>query len=344
VVDALSLLFVGLLIPLAYVSWLLFQPARPVIRSVERSEVTSAEERIAGGLPIRLKVKVRGEHLTPMLRAYVGNIPAMGFTFETPASGDVIIGEDVPAGTHDLVLYDGLVEVARAPAAIVIVASAGVPVRAIGAFTLLDDAAARSLLVGQQFQADGRVAAEILALGAPGPDRRELSQSGGSIQQPSPDTWSRPAILRTHCQPDPDPARCRIGGTIVTGTSPSIIIVPGSYPLRRMRVDAIVPDSEPTTATARVRVDGRSSVANDIRAGDRDVRWPTLDDRAARVDRIERSGEGGAVSVVLRLGLDRASDGWRYYSRRIAAGDTFSLVTDRYALTGTLTEMVIDEQ
>lgn len=119
-VDALCLGFLAVLIPVAYSTWLLFQPAAPVIHRVEHSAVTSAELKIAAGQPIQLKVKIRGEHLTPMLRAYIGDVPAIGFTFETPASADVIIGENVAPGTHDLVLFDGPVEVARAAGAVTI--------------------------------------------------------------------------------------------------------------------------------------------------------------------------------------------------------------------------------
>jgi hypothetical protein len=295
-------------------------------------------------LPIRLKVKVRGEHLTPMLRAYIGSVPAMGFTFETPTSGDVIIGENVPPGTHDLILFDGLVEVARAPGAVSIVASAGIPIRALGAFTLLDERTAQGLRVGQTFEIDGRRAAEILALGTVGPDRREVGRGATSVQQATTDTWSREAILRTHCDPDPDPTRCRIGGTVLTMDAPSIVTVPGSSPAQRMRVDAIVPDAAPTTAVARIRVSGSESLLSRIRAGDHDARWPAIDDRRATVARIERSGQAGTIDVVIRLGLDRASNGWRYHSQPFAAGAPFTLVTDRYSALGTVTEMVIDEQ
>jgi hypothetical protein len=343
-VDALCLAFVAGLIPLAYVSWLLFQPARPVIHSVERSEITSAEEKIAAGLPIRLKVKVRGEHLTPMLRAYIGNVPAMGFTFETPSSGDVIIGENVLPGTHDLILFDGLVEVARAPGAVSIVASLGVPIRAVGAFTLLDERTAKGLSVGKTFEIDGRRAAEILALGLAGPDRREMGHGTGSVQQTTTDTWGREAIVRTHCDPDPDPTRCRIGGTLLANDGPSVIVIPGSSPAQRMRVDGIVPDSAPAAAVARVRMSGSESLLRQIRAGDRDSRWPAIDDRRASVERVERSGPAGTIEIVVRLGLDRASDGWRYHSQRLSAGSPFTLVSERYSALGTVTEVVIDEQ
>lgn len=344
VVDALCLGVLCGLIPVAYVSWLLFQPAKPEIRSVERSEITSAEEKIAAGQPIRLKVKIRGDHLTPMLRAHIGPVPAMGFTFEGPTSGDVIIGDNVPPGTHDLILYDGPLEVARAPGAVTIAPSTGVSMRAIGAFTLLDERTAKSLHVGQQFQIDGRPLAEILALGAAGPDRRDVKNGSGSFQASTLDTWGRDAIVRMHCDPHPDSARCYIGGTVVADSGSTLVYVPGSAPARQMRVQTIVPDEAPTGATVRVRLEGDATLLNSIRAGERDVRWPSIDDRAATVERIQRAGSPGRLEVVVRLGVDRASDGWQYHSQPILAGGPFTFVTDRYSVMGTVIEMRIDER
>ena len=153
-VDALCVVFVLGLVPAAYVSWLLFRPAAPQIRSVEPSAITPAEQRIAAGLPIRLKVKVHGDHLAPLLRAQIDRVPAIGFTFETPNSADVIIGYNVPVGTHDLVLYDGVQEVARARGAITIARTPAAPMRAIGTLVQLDEARAKGLHVGQQFSVE----------------------------------------------------------------------------------------------------------------------------------------------------------------------------------------------
>jgi len=94
-VDAVALLFVLGLVPVAYASLLMFRPARPTVKSVEPSEVNKEERRIANGLVIRRKLKVRGDNLTPMLRASIDEYPALGFTFESPKSADVIVG-DVP--------------------------------------------------------------------------------------------------------------------------------------------------------------------------------------------------------------------------------------------------------
>ncbi len=53
-----------------------------------------------------------------MLRASIDEVPAIGFVFENPNSADLLVGA-VPPGSHDLVLYDGVQEVARAPKAVV---------------------------------------------------------------------------------------------------------------------------------------------------------------------------------------------------------------------------------
>jgi hypothetical protein len=344
IVDALCLAFVLGLIPVAYLSWLLFRPATPRIDSIEHSRVTSAEERIAAGQPIRLKLKIRGDHLTPMLRASIGEVPAMGFTFEGPTSGDVIIGTNVRAGTHDLILYDGPLEVARARDAVVITPNAGPLIRAIGAFTLLDKRVAQSLHVGRQFHVSGHPAAEILALGDVVPDRREIKDGRGSIQAPSPDTWSRDAIVRMPCDVHPDLSRCHIGGMTVGDSTADVIIVPGSSPPLRMRVQGIVPDESPAPAVARVRLDDSPNLVKQIRVGDRDARWPPIDDRAASVQAIHRRENTHTFDVVMRLGLDRASNGWRYHSEPMLAGAPFTLLTDRYAVRGTVIEVIVDER
>jgi hypothetical protein len=341
-VDALCILVLLGLIPVAYSTWLLFHPAAPRIDSVERSEVTSAEEKVAAGQPIRLKVKVRGDHLTPMLRAYVGNIPALGFTFETPKSGDVIIGENVPPGIHDLVLFDGPTVVARAPGAVTIGPSAGALVRVIGAFTLLDPASAKRLQVGQTFQLEGRPPAEIIALGEVMPDRRALKSAAGTVETASPESWGRDAILRMQCDPHPDVANCHISGTTIPQAAPVVIVVPGSAPPHRLRVQAVVPDQTPTPARLRMRVDGNSQLVKNIRAGDRDVRTPAIDDRAAVVESVREAGE--AAEMVLRLGLDRASDGWRYHAHSIVPGGPFILITDRYGIRGTVIDITVNGQ
>ena len=118
VFDAAVAGFVLVLIPIAYGTFLLFRTPKPIIASVDRVEITKEERRI-GGPNLVAKLKLNGSGLRPMLRASIVDQPAIGFVFENPNSADLLVGATSP-GAHDLVLYDGAQEVARAPKAVVI--------------------------------------------------------------------------------------------------------------------------------------------------------------------------------------------------------------------------------
>lgn len=333
-VDALCVAFLAGLVPAAYSSWLLFHPAAPRIGSVEHSEITEAEMRVAAGRPIRMKVKVRGDHLTPMLRASIGRIPALGFEFEGPASGDVVIGTDVPPGTHDLVLYDGTREVARAKGAISIVPATQAVVRAVGGFTQMNRPTATSLHVGQRFEVAGQLSAEILALGPIEPDRRAIGSGTGHIDVTVSNAFRRDGVVAVHCDPDADASVCRINGTTLSESGGALVTMPGGT--LQLRVEGIVPDASPRTSTLHVQVTGLAELATLVQAGDRDVRWPGIDERAASVSSVRHLGANGTMDVSIQLGLDRTSDGWRYHAQRVQPGDPFSFVTERYSLSGTV--------
>jgi hypothetical protein len=110
--DAAVAGFVIVLIPIAYGTWLLFRAPRPTVASVKRVDITREERRI-GGPNLVAKMKIQGSGLRPMLRAAIDDTPAMGFVFENPNSADLLVGA-IPPGSHDLILYDGVQEVARA--------------------------------------------------------------------------------------------------------------------------------------------------------------------------------------------------------------------------------------
>jgi hypothetical protein len=116
--DAAVAAFVIVLIPVAYGTYKLFRTPHPIITSVKRVEITKEERRI-GGPGLVAKMKVRGSGLRPLLRASIDETPAIGFVFENPNSADLLLGS-VPPGPHDLILYDGVQEVARAPRAVAI--------------------------------------------------------------------------------------------------------------------------------------------------------------------------------------------------------------------------------
>jgi hypothetical protein len=116
--DAAIVVFLIMLVPIAYGTYLLFRAPRTVIASVRRVGITQEERRI-GGPNLIAKFKVQGSGLRPLLRASIDEQPAIGFVFENPNSADLLVGR-VPPGVHDLILYDGVQEIARAPQSVLI--------------------------------------------------------------------------------------------------------------------------------------------------------------------------------------------------------------------------------
>jgi hypothetical protein len=164
--DAAVVGFVVVLIPIAYGTYLLFRSPRPAVTSVERVDITKEERRV-GGPNLVAKLKIRGSGLRPMLRAWIDDRPAIGFVFENPNSADLLVGATAP-GAHDLVLYDGAQEVARAPKAVVIEPSA-VP---------------RTALVSIRFQAP----AEVIALVKSGDRDTPLDQGAATVVDAAKDS------------------------------------------------------------------------------------------------------------------------------------------------------------
>ena len=173
-VDAAAVVFVLFLIPIGYATYLLFRPSRPAIDSVTRVPLTVEERRVGGGSLVTAKLKVKGVGFNPLLRARIGEAEALGFVFENPNSADVLVGP-MAAGRHDLALYDGVQEVARAPGAVEIHATDAPRVRAYGWLTNLAAAEAAALKAG--FASDPQVpgAFEIVAAGETRPARMRIA-------------------------------------------------------------------------------------------------------------------------------------------------------------------------
>ena len=114
--DAAIAVFVVVMIPIAYGTYLLFRPAHPAISSVRQIDVTR-EERV-NSPDLTAKLKVEGSGFRPLLRAAVDGMPAMAFVFQTPNSAEVQLSVPPAPGPHDLILYDGVQEVARLRAAV----------------------------------------------------------------------------------------------------------------------------------------------------------------------------------------------------------------------------------
>jgi hypothetical protein len=316
--DAVLILFVVALIPAAYGTFLLFRTPAARIASVTRVPITREERRVAGGNRLTAKLKVRGSGLRPMLRASIGDVQSLGFVFEDPNSADVLVGE-VPPGAHDLILYDGVQEVARLAKSVTIESSA--PPRIVGAGTLvnLDKATADALASDPAYRG-----------GSP----RGVLKLGGAIAQ-ADGSWQRPLEIVLQCDPDPGGEGCAVGGVGLHATLPRVLRLAGpSGSDLTFTVKEVFPAAAPEVVRAHILLGGEPEVLALVRAGDRD---DCLDDRAAIVDGVASRRAGGlARDVTLRMGADRSQEGLRYRGQMLKAGTPFTLSTERYALTGTV--------
>jgi hypothetical protein len=316
--DAAVAAFVIVLVPVAYGTFLLFRAPEPRIASVTRVPITAEERRVAGGSRLTAKLKVRGSGLRPMLRASIGGTQTLGFVFEDPNSADVLVGE-LPPGTHDLVLHDGVQEVARLPAAISIEPVAASRVTGVGMLMHLDQATAAALAPG--------------ALHPGGP--RDAVVKLGEIRAQRDGRWQRPAEILLQCDPDPSQEGCAVGGvSLASRPLPIVKVVGPSGAELAFALTDVFPTAAPAFAAARVSFTSAPEVLDLIKVGDRD---DLLDDRAATVTGIHnRRGQSAEAGVTLRLGVDQSPEGWRYRGRILKAGAPFTLTTERYVLEGTV--------
>ncbi|MDO8677389.1 MAG: DUF4330 family protein [Acidobacteriota bacterium] len=330
-VDATVLIFLIVLIPVAYGTFLLFRPASPRIDSVSLTDLSKEEFRVANGALLSAKLKVKGTGFNPLLRASIGNTPAMGFVFENPNSADVLVGE-VPMGTHDLVLFDGVQEVARAVGAVTIHDTVGTIVRTVGWFTGLDSAAVKTLQVGFASPKETRAAFEIVAIGPPQPARSRIQFGNSAVDMPLEGYLEREAVLTVRCD-SPGPA-CSVGGVRLRELSPIAVTLAGGL---GYEIQEILPMSDPARGRVHVRFTGPHVAM--MKAGDRDA---FLDPRAARLTEVA-ARDGTAVTATVEMGLDNSREGWRYRGQVLRPGALFHITTDRYEANGLVVSIDVAE-
>jgi hypothetical protein len=331
IVDLAALIVLLAILPLAYGASLLFQPSRPRITEVGQVDITNAERRIvAGGSLLSAKLKVKGSGFNPMLRAYIGDSPALAFVYENPNSADVLAGPLAP-GAHDLILMDGVQEVARANGVVKIETPSNRLVRAAGWLTNMDRAVADALQVGTKFP-PAPPTHEIVALGPIQPARSRIRFGKANADYPIANRVERQAVVLLRCDPTGEEFRtgqepCTVGGQTVLGDPPVTVALPGATATIGFSIDELFPVTPARRARITVRV---HTGGNGVTTGDRDA---LLDQRAAIV-----TAKAGDV-VTLDLGLDESREGWRYRGALVRIGSEFSWANDRYEATGTVVSM-----
>lgn len=316
-VDAAVAAFIVLLLPVGYATYLLFRPARPVIDSVTQVPITNEERRVTGGSLLTAKLKVTGSGFSPLLRARIGSEEAMGLVFESPNSADVIVGR-LPPGKHDLVLYDGVQEVARARDAVEIQAAAeGPSARLYGWIINLDAKQAGEIQPRFASRPDETNAYQILALGPVSPARTRIATATQIADFRIQGKVERAAEILVRCDPSNDPV-CTIGGQSLKQLPPIAVNIPGL----RFEIDEIAPPEEPTPAVISLQL---SSPIAAVKAGDRDA---VVSTSAAEVTAVAGN------TVTLKLGVHGSREGWRYRGQLVAPGTTFTLRTESYVASG----------
>ncbi len=318
-IDSLVVLLVLIAIPMAYGTYLLFRPGTPRIDSVSPSNITKEEQRVTSAARLVAKFKIKGTGFTPLLRARIGDADALGFVFESPNSADVLVGP-IPAGPQDLILMDGVQEVARAPGAITVVPNDATFLRAAGRLVDLDAVLLKELQVGFEWPA-AAPAFKILALGPPERGLSRVSLAGTVADVRRDGLTEREAVLTLRCDPSFDDSPCTLGASGMT--SPVLLSLPGPSRYFRFAVSEIYPEGAPRKARLQIRVDPES--ATTIHTGDRD---DLLDERAAIVTAM------AGTRVTLDAGLDDSREGWRYRSRLVKPGAPFRLSTKQYEVSG----------
>ena len=321
-VDAAALAVLVFLIPVGYATYLLFRPARPVIESVTRVEVGAEERRVAGGSLLTAKLKVRGSGFNPLLRARIGTHESLGFVFENPNSADVLVGI-VPTGNHDLVLYDGVQEVARAPNAVDMQPRTPTTVRAYGWLTLLA-ASDNTLKAGFTSDPLAPGAFRVVAIGEPRPARSRIAIGDAVADLPIKDVVERPAELIVNCD-WPSVFPCAIGGQGLTQAPPITVTLPGGY---TFQIEEVGPSAPAQEVTVQVQL---AAVPRGMAVGDRD---DLVSPRAAEI--VSISGQ----RITLKAGVDDSRDGWRYRGQLLAPGGRFTMKTPGYVVSGSVIDVV----
>jgi hypothetical protein len=111
-VDAMVLIVVAGLIPLAYAASVLFRTATPTISALAPKQVVEQTEST---------IRVTGRDLRAFLNARLGTIPVT-FLIQSTTDGELRV-PPLAAGNYDLTLLDQGTEVVHVPAALIVIAS-----------------------------------------------------------------------------------------------------------------------------------------------------------------------------------------------------------------------------
>jgi hypothetical protein len=345
-VDAAVGAFVILLIPAAYITWLLFRPLPVRVSKVEPAVVESAA-------PVRLRIS--GEDFRPFMRAYLNDVQLHTFAVESPISANAEV-PPLPPGKYDLSLFTEMQRLLVVPGAVTVVARpsvSGVTLRLFGSFHDIKADRTAALVAGARLPASGDPQAEILIADPPRPDTRRV-RLGQTIVAARGAALEVPAVVRAHCeQPAGTAPNCKVGDVVL---APGVDLPFSGWGI--FTVEEIRGDTGVRPVTIDVRFVARPGAAALMRVGDGDVTVVRGPDRPAltglgtpeTVTGVVTDPFGGtatlqssermtAISGTVRLMADETPVGLQFRGQPLRAGAPFWFETATYAVQGTITRV-----
>lgn len=333
-VDAMVLGFIGMLVPLAYASYLLFRSPPATLTAVEPTEIV---------LGPNARVRVEGQNLRPFMRVSFNDEQGRTFLIGSTTAAEIDL-PDLKPGTYDVVLYDYAQELSRLPKAFTVLAPMPAPTATLvasGHFIGLTQDQAAALAVGLRFPADKGDAAEILAVGVAHDSTARVRNGGTSVHIALPGQVQVPATLRVTCwlENNADGSlRCVTMGRQQPATvTPDAILnfkSAGSDAWLSFQVNEVFPSTRPTFSTVRVRATTTwPTVLARSAAGDRDIAGPLFADSWAGTI-VSRDG----MEFTLRLPVQRGNEGWQYRTHPLKAGRGLRFETQTYVLDAIILE------
>lgn len=331
-VDAIVLALIGMLVPLAYASYLLFRTPPSTLTDVEPKSM------VLGPNP---RVRITGTNLRPFMRVSFNDEQGRTFLIGSTTSAEVDL-PDLAPGTYDVVLYDYAQELSRLPQAFTVLPPMPAPTATLvvtGTFIGLTSAQAEALTTGTRL-GNGSDAGEVLAVGEAQPSSARL-RSGGTVVNVTLDGQVQvPGAVRVTCwlENNADGSlRCVSPGRQhpATVTTDAILNLPlGAQDWANFQVAEVFPPTPPVFSTVRLRAATLPSVLNRVTTGDRDLSGPLFP--GAWVGRVTAAGPG--QDLTLRLPVQRVADGWQYRNQPLKAGRPLRFETSAYVIEGTVLE------
>lgn len=215
IIDAVVGVFVVILIPVAYLAFVLFRVPIPTITSVQPAQITENQE---------TTVQLIGEDFRSFLGARVGTAYST-FLIQDPMHAEIRV-PPLPAGTYDLLLFDEMQQLTRmADALEVVPVPEPVPdpfvvLQAGGYFIGLVEPDVSQVQVGETFGRQTGAMAEVLAIRPPEDDLYDIVIGTTVVTAPRVGRMRVPAIIRVTCvfgtAEGQEVGRCQVGSTLVT--------------------------------------------------------------------------------------------------------------------------------